>query len=272
MENGLSKSFFLALFAGLIYWWARKANKGSKYILALAGFMILMSLVALSAAVEYPFIIFLLATGVYGLMALERQSKTLMVCALLAFGQWYGIMIAYTRGNYYIGISSPIHFLVLGLFLFILAQTDIFSHYPMHHFRTTIMVTGIIYANMALWMFSTVGYHIKHQQRSERLLDGLSSQLQLMGWSMIWLTSSISLGIYGVWSSRASARRLAVVFGILNVYTKFFEYFWHPETEVFFFIVLASSLCFLAYQLKLHFSVSKTKKKLKRNNKNNKNN
>ncbi len=257
MENALSKSFFLALFAGLIYWWARKARKGSKYILALSGFMIVMSLVALAAAIEYPFIIFLLATGIYGLMALDRQSNALMIFALLAFGQWYGIMIAYKRGSYYIGISSPIHFLVLGLFLFILAQTDIFNYYPMRSFTTTIMVIGIIYANMALWMFSTVGYHIKHQQRSERYFDGLSSQLQLMGWSMIWLASSISLGIYGVWTSRASAQRLAVVFSLLNLYTKFFEYFWYPETEVFFFIVLASSLCLLGYRMKLYFFTSK---------------
>ncbi len=271
MENALVKSFFLGLFAMLIYWWARKARRGSRYILALSGVMIVMCLVALAAAIEYPFIVFLLATGIYGLMALGSQSNTLMVFSLLAFGQWHGGLIMYNYGNYYIGISSPTNFLVLGLLLFVLAQTGIFDHYPVRHFRTTILVIGIIYANLALWMFSTVGYHI-YQRGGELPFDGLPSQIQLVGWGIVWLASSISLGIYGVWIRRASAQRLAVVFSLLNVYTKFFEYFWQPETEVFFFMVLASSLCLLAYQLKLHFSVSKTKKKLKRNNKNNKNN
>lgn len=263
MENALSKSFFLALFAGLIYWWARKANKGSKYILALSGVMIVMCLVALAAAIEYPFIVFLLATGIYGLMALDSQSNTLMGFALLAFGQWYGGLIMYNYGNYYIGISSPTNFLALGLFLFVLAQTDIFNYYPMRHFRITTLVTGTIYANLAFWILSTVGYHID-QRRGDLPFDGLSSQLQLMGWSMIWLASSLSLGIYGVWTSRASAQRLAVVFSLLNLYTKFFEYFWYPETEVFFFIVLASSLCLLGYRMKLYFFSPKLKQKKKK--------
>ncbi len=256
MENALSKSFFLALFAGLIYWWSRKAKKGSKYILVLSSIMIVMCLVALAAAIEYPFIVFLLATGIYGLMALGSQSNALMVFSLLAFGQWYGGLIMHNYGNYYIGISSPMNFLVLGLLLFVLAQTGIFNYYPMRHFRTTALVTGIIYANLALWMFSTVGYHID-QRRWDLPFDGLSSQIQLMGWSLVWLASSVSLGIYGVLTRRASAQRLAVFFSLLNVYTKFFEYFWHPETEAFFFIVLASSLCLLGYRLKLYFFTAK---------------
>ncbi len=258
MENALSKSFFLALFSGLIYWWSRKARRGSRYILALSGVMIVMCLVALAAAIDYPFIVFLLATGIYGLMALDSQSNTLMVFSLLAFGQWYGGLILYNYGNYYIGISRPTNFLVLGLLLFVLAQTGIFNHYPMRHFRTTILVTGTIYANLALWMFSTVGFHMD-QRRWGLAFDGFSSQIQLMGWSIVWLASSISLGLYGIWTRRVSAQRLAVIFSLLNLYTKFFEYFWQPETEVFFFIVLASSLCLLGYQIKSHFS--KTKKK-----------
>ena len=261
MENGLVRSFCFGLLAGLIYWGARKETFGSKGILLLSVYMVSVSLDGLTVHFAIPFVACLLAAVIYGLMAIERQSNVVWIMALLALGQWVGVLVVYAHGNYYVGLLEPLKILSLGVILFALAQTSMFDLYPFRCFVTTTLVIGIIYTNIALAVLSTVGYH-PERQTVERLGSEESSQAQLMAWSMVWLFSSVALDFYGLLSNRVSARRLAWVFIVLNVYIKFFEYFWQPSTKPFFFIVVGTALCFVAYQLKLYFF---SKKHLKRN-------
>ena len=252
MENALSKFFLLGLLAGLFYWWARKDILGSRFILLLSIFMVSVSLDVLTVHFAIPFVTCLLAAGIYGLMAIDRQSNVIWILALLTFGQYVGVMVVYAHGNYYVGLLAPVHFLILGLALIALPQTNVFNQYPFRCFATTTFVIGIIYANIALGVLSTVGYHPKHYTQKRRLSEQPSSA-QLMGWSLVWFASCVALGIYGILFNRASAQRLASVFIILNVYIKFFEYFWQETTKVFFLTVLGTCLCFLGYRMKLYF-------------------
>ncbi|WP_347866352.1 DUF2157 domain-containing protein [Bilophila wadsworthia] len=253
----LGRSLFLLLAAaGLFFWGVRRrrrapqkrlTNEGLFFlgVLAIAG-----SLASLAAWLyayggeDIGFLnissLFLLAAVIYGALGLLLDSRLIWVFALFAFGSWLGAETGYRSGwgAYYLGMNYPMRFVLLGLLLCglsVLFKRN--AHWGrLAAFERSTLSVGLLYLFISLWILSLFGdygdmtswYHARH--------------MELFHWSLLFGAAACAAIWLGVKDDDAMLRGYGLVFLGLNLYTRFFEWFWNSLNKGLFFIIVGLSL------------------------------
>ena len=184
--------------------------------------------------------LFLLAAVIYGALGLLLDSRLIWVFALFAFGSWLGAETGYRSGwgAYYLGMNYPMRFVLLGLLLcglsVLFKRNDLWSR--LAAFERSTLSVGLLYLFISLWILSIFGdygdmtswYQARH--------------MELFHWSLLFGAAACAAIWLGVKDDDAMLRGYGLVFLGLNLYTRFFEWFWDSLNKGLFFIIVGLSL------------------------------
>ncbi len=185
-------------------------------------------------------LLILLASIIYGILGLYFPSKLVWIFALLSIGSWMGTETGYISGwgAYYLGMNFPLRFVIFGLGL-TLASCSFHSWDQRRDFVRPTRVMGLLYFFIALWIMSIFGnYGDMYQWESAK-------QIELFHWSLIFAVAAIGAMYHGIKEDDGMTRGFGITFLFINLYTRFFEYFWDTTHKAIFFAILAVSFWFL---------------------------
>lgn len=196
--------------------------------------------VALDTGSGHFSILFLFACIIYGLVGLHYRSTMIWVFALLSLGSWMGTETGYASGwgAYWLGMNYPLRFVLFGAVVtaasFLFLRINIYKSF----FHPTLVI-GLLYLFIALWILSIFGnygdmdtwYHVK--------------QYELFGWALLFGAVALGAVYQGLRYDNGATRGFGVTFFFLNLYTRFFEYFWDSLHKAIFFAILGASFWWL---------------------------
>ncbi len=173
-------------------------------------------------------------------LGLAFRSRILWVGFLAAIMGWFGAFsTVFSRGNLFLGMNYPLRFTVFGIAVMGLAAAQKgvprirAMHVLTYHVGLLIFFTG-------LWGVSVFGnFGSLDAWRTVR-------QAQMLPYAII--SGLITAGglFLGVRRGDAALRDYSILFLLLNLYTRYFEYFWDSLNKGLFFLVLAVSFGLLA--------------------------
>ncbi|MCL2523671.1 MAG: DUF2157 domain-containing protein [Betaproteobacteria bacterium] len=240
------RSLALAAWAALVFYLglARRRKKPNRVFSTEAIFFIGVlfcagSIVSLGQAIDtgsgHFSLLFLLATVVYGLLAVALSSKLIWVFSILSLGSWFGAETGYASGwgAYYLGMNFPLRFVLFGAVL--TAASFGFSHIrQLQALRQPTYVLGLLYLFIALWILSIFGNYGDSEWFDTR-------QIELLHWGLLFALVAIAAIVYGLKYDDYTSRAFGITFLFINLYTKYFEFFWDATHKAVFFLILAVS-------------------------------
>ncbi|OIO58303.1 MAG: DUF2157 domain-containing protein [Alphaproteobacteria bacterium CG_4_10_14_0_2_um_filter_63_37] len=188
---------------------------------------------------EVPWLI-LLGVTIWGGVGIAMDSRWGWLLALIALGHWYGLQTGYVSGwgAYFLGMNYPLRFVPFGAA--IIALAFLLQRHPRFEplFGVT-RIAGLFYLFVALWILSIFGDHDSWESWSK------VSQASLLGWSLLFALAGIASLVYGLRSGDGAFRGFGATFLIINLYTRFFEFFWDGLHKTVFFALLAVSFWYV---------------------------
>ncbi|MBB1200266.1 DUF2157 domain-containing protein [Enterobacteriaceae bacterium 89] len=183
--------------------------------------------------------LFLLGCAIYGLVGWFARSSLVWLFFLLALGNWFGAETGYMSGwgAYWLGMNYPIRFVGFGAAL--LAGCLLLSRVlQARQLYTVSKAMGLTYLFIALWIMSIFGNYD---------LDNwyASSHAELLPWALLFAVAAGICIWIGLKTDDGMLRGFGLTFLAINLYTRFFEYFWDSLHKVLFFLILAISLAVL---------------------------
>jgi hypothetical protein len=240
-------SFLSAAAAAILYWLSFK-RKISLPMQVFSNDAIIFSAVMLTAnAIAYLgkaighagghfSLLILFSVFVYGVLAFIFQSRLIWVFVLISLGAWFGTETGYlSRGNlYFLGMNYPLRFVLFGLAVttvsILLKKVKAFQF-----FYLTTYISGMMYLFISLWLISVFGNFGTLDQ-----WYGIK-QISLFYWAIISAAACVISILAGLKLRDEVAREFGITFLFINLYTRYFEYFWDNWHKALFFCVLAAS-------------------------------
>jgi hypothetical protein len=185
-------------------------------------------------------LLFLLATLVYGVLGLLLSSKLIWVFSLLSLGSWFGAETGYVSGwgAYYLGMNYPLRFVLFGI---VLTGAGFWFRKirRLEGFSQPTYVLGLLNLFISLWILSIFGnYGDMSSWYSSR-------QIELLHWGLLFALAAIAAIAYGLKYDDYTSRAFGITFLFINLYTKYFEFFWDETHKAIFFLILAASFWLL---------------------------
>jgi hypothetical protein len=185
-------------------------------------------------------ILILLSTAIYGILAVLFPSKLIWLFSLISLGAWFGTETGYVSGwgAYFLGMNYPLRFVLFGVVLVVVSFIlKINSKFSKFHKITYKM--GLLYLFIALWLLSIFGnYGNMNNWYSVK-------RIELFHWGILFGLAAICAIVYGLKKDDSTSRSFGITFLFINLYTKYFEYFWNELHKAIFFIILAVSFWFI---------------------------
>ncbi|GAA5194799.1 DUF2157 domain-containing protein [Ferrimonas gelatinilytica] len=196
---------------------------------------------AIDTGSDHFSLLLLISALVYGLLGLVFPSKLVWIFSLMCLGSWFGAETGYLSGwgAYYLGMNYPLRFVLFGLVL-VFGGTYLFRRIEKRQdFIRPTRAVGLLYLFIALWILSIFGNY-----GSLERWEGVE-QSELLHWSLLFAVAAIGALVHGVKQDDAMTRGFGITFLFINLYTRFFEYFWDSTHKAIFFAILALSFWFL---------------------------
>jgi hypothetical protein len=246
MPDGI-RSLSLALFAAGVFYFGlsrhrRKPDRifSNEAIFFLGVLLCAGSIAFLGKALDtgsgHFSLLLLLAAIVYGVLGLALSSRLIWVFSILSLGSWFGTETGYVSGwgAYYLGMNYPLRFVLFGLAL--TGASFAFGRLPrLAGFRHATYVLGLLYLFIALWILSIFGnYDDLHSWYRAR-------QIELLHWGLLFALAAITAIVYGLKQDDYTSRAFGITFLFINLYTKYFEFFWDATHKALFFLIFAAS-------------------------------
>lgn len=183
---------------------------------------------------------FCVFTGlIYLGLAATLESGLIWLFGLVTLGGALGAETGYMSGAgaYFLGMPIPLLFVGFGLAL--LGVTPVMATQGLSRFVHITRVMGLLYLFVALWILSIFGNMQGYQTWHE------ASHLELAAWSLLFAGAAGGALWYGVKHDDGLSRGFGLTFLFINLYTRFFEYFWSSLHKGVFFTLLGLSLWYL---------------------------
>ncbi|WP_158797602.1 DUF2157 domain-containing protein [Pedobacter sp. L105] len=210
---------------------------------------------AVSKGGDHFSLLILFSVFVYGILAFKFRSRLIWIFVLISLGAWFGTETGYlSRGNlYFLGMNYPLRFVIFGFVLtalsLLLRNVKAFSF-----FYLTTYISGMLYLFASLWLISVFGNFGTLDQ-----WYGIK-QISLFYWALI-SAAVCAISIFAGLKYRDDvAREFGITFLFLNLYTRYFEYFWDTWHKALFFSVLAASFWFIGRRAEKIWNVEFLKK------------
>ncbi|QPH41326.1 DUF2157 domain-containing protein [Pedobacter endophyticus] len=181
-------------------------------------------------------ILILVSVFIYGILGYLFNSRLIWIFALISLGAWFGTETGYlSRWNYYfLGMNYPLRFVVFGAVL--TAASFVMKVRPkLQHFFQVTYIAGMVYLFVALWALSVFGNFASLEEWYA------IRQLNLFYWALISAAVCVASTLFGLKYHDDIAREFGITFLFINLYTRYFEYFWDSWHKALFFAVLAAS-------------------------------
>ncbi|RZM30495.1 MAG: DUF2157 domain-containing protein [Pedobacter sp.] len=185
-------------------------------------------------------LLILLSVFIYGGLAFLFQSRLIWIFVLVSLGAWFGTETGYlSRWNWYFaGMNYPLRFVAFG-FVVTAVSLLLRNNKKFAIFYHTSYICGMVYLFVSLWLLSVFGNFGTIEAWS-----GVK-QISLFYWAIISSACCV-ISIYAGLKYRDDiAREFGITFLFLNLYTRYFEYFWDSWHKALFFCVLAASFWFI---------------------------
>lgn len=181
-------------------------------------------------------ILILFSVIIYLSLAYFFRSRLIWAFALLALGAWFGTETGYlSRGNwYFLGLNYPLRFVAFGLCLTFIS-ISLRRHQKLSYFFDITYFGGLLYLFTSLLLLSIFGNY-------GSLEDWYNvKQISLFYWAIISAVVCVIAIIIGLKKNDAMLREFGIIFLFINLYTRYFEYFWDSWHKAVFFTVLGIS-------------------------------
>lgn len=180
--------------------------------------------------------IFLIGCAIYAIVGYISRSSLVWLFFLLMLGNWFGTETGYMSGwgSYWLGMNYPIRFVFFGAAL--LAICYLLQNILVH--RRLFMITkimGLTYLFIALWIMSIFGNYDTNAWYS-------ISSINLLPWALLFGVVAVICIYISLKTEDGMLRGFGLTFLGINLYTRFFEYFWNSLHSAIFFFILAISL------------------------------
>ncbi len=201
-------------------------------------------------------VLLLLSCFLYGILGFYFRSTLIWVFALLSLGSWMGAETGYQSGwgSYYLGMNYPLRFVLFGAVL--TAAAYLFGEKADDRFRffaRSTQVVGLLYLFVALWILSIFGnYDSMTAWESVR-------QIELFHWSLLFGLAAAGAVYYGLKRDDKTAKSFGLTFLLINLYTRFFEFFWDGLHKAVFFALLAASFWILGLKAEKIWAIGQKK-------------
>ncbi len=242
----VTKTFTFLLLSGLFFWLdlryasANANKKYSKEVFAFFGAIFLAIatgfLSFLLQMQERPGILIFLLSLAYFTIAIYRKKELFWFFGLIALMIGYGaVTYNLSKSNeLFLGMNFPMRFAILGLIIlgvtYFIKQTK-----TLQVFREPTYFSGLIIFFISVWMLSIFGNH----SSIDIWLD--VKQYELWSYSILLLISSIVAIAIGIKKEDVLLKNMGITFIFLNLYTRYFEYFWDSMHKAVFFGIIAVS-------------------------------
>lgn len=205
---------------------------------------------------DNPSCLMLIASIIYVTLGIFLSSKLIWCFALLSIGGYLGIETGYLSGwgAYYLGMNYPLRFVLFGLCLIGLSKNVKIIPRILSFSRITLVI-GLLYLFISLWIMSIFGnygdLYSWHQIK----------QIELFHWSLTFALASSAAIYYGIKEDDSVVCNFGIIFLAINLYTRYFEYFWNSTHKFIFFCILGVSFWMLGIKAEQIFNLNVEYKK-----------
>ncbi len=181
-----------------------------------------------------------LAAVSYAIIAVYLKSHLLWGISLATLATWYSIETFYLSNDesYFLGMNLPLRYVCFGLLL--TAGSVLIKKLPTTQaFFSVTYYSGLLVLFSSLWLLSIFG------NQTDLSVWGSTPQYQF--WYATLLLSALSIGAiwWGLNRQERLTAEIGILFFLLNIYTRYFEYGWDALHRVVFFGLLALSFWFI---------------------------
>jgi hypothetical protein len=242
----IAKSILLALIASGFFFWGFKKKKtnptkifSNEFLLfigaIISGVSIFFMGKSVDTAKDHFSILLLMGSIVYLAIGALFPSAPMWVLGLLTLGSWFGTETGYVSGwgAYFLGMNYPLRFVVLGAV--IIAISFFMQRTRFSRLTKSTYIIGLLNLFLALWMMSIWGNY------GSMLSWHAASVAERFLWSILFAVAALGAIIWGLKNDDSVARGFGITFLFINLYTKYFEYFWKVSHKAIFFAILGIS-------------------------------
>lgn len=172
------------------------------------------------------------------------KSKALWMAGILAAMGWYGSFAEWQQNehNLFAGMNYPMQFTVFGVLVialsFLQGKLSTISFSARHTY-----IMGLLIFFTGMWGVSIFGNY-GHYEDWLRV-----RQVQVIGYSIILAVAAVAALVLGIKYRDDATRDFGIIFILLNLYSRYFEFFWNTTNKGIFFLVLAVSFALVGWQI-----------------------
>lgn len=172
------------------------------------------------------------------------RSKALWLAGILALMGFYGTYTEWQQGtsNLFLGMNYPMRFTAFGLLVigFAFLQTKISA---VKFSQRQTYVLGLLIFFTGLWGVSVFGNYGHYDEWLN------VRQVQVIGYSVVLAIVSVAALLLGIKYEDDITRDFGIIFILLNLYSRYFEFFWNTTNKGIFFGILALSFALVGWQI-----------------------
>lgn len=233
---------------GLTWFWYLKKRKHDLGSFSYEVYMVLGALLLLSSLVyickDFGFGperngFLLIASILLFSLSILFYSRVLWLAGLAGSLAWFSAFTTWqSKGNLFLGMNYPTRFAVFSLL--VLSVSYAISHYKkLEYVQRLTYLAGLLLFLMSMWMVSIFGnYGYLDEWAKVR-------QTQVLIYSVLFGIITAVIFYLGIKYKDDNTRDFALLFLLLNLYSRYFEYFWDNTNKGIFFLVLAVSFWFI---------------------------
>lgn len=242
----IGKFILLSLGSASVYFWGFKRRKSNPNKSFSNEFLLFVGAIISGAAIIFfgkvvdtgsghYSILILMASIVYLCIGGFFPSAPMWVLGLISLGSWFGAETGYVSGwgAYFLGMNYPLRFVVFGII--IVAISVLIARSRIAPLTKSTYIIGLINLFLALWIMSIWGNY------GDMGTWHTASVAERFLWSVLFGGAAFGSIIWGLKNDDGVARGFGITFLFINLYTKYFEYFWNVSHKAIFFAILAAS-------------------------------
>ncbi|MBZ0098343.1 MAG: DUF2157 domain-containing protein [Taibaiella sp.] len=172
------------------------------------------------------------------------KSRALWLAGILAVMGLYGSYSEWRQNesNLFLGMNYPMRFTIFGVLVIGLAFLQNIIR-PLRFSQRQTYVMGLLIFFTGLWGLSIFGNYGRWEEWEQ------VRQVQVVGYAIVLAIISIAALILGIRYNDDVTRDFGIIFILLNLYSRYFEYFWNTTNKGIFFMILAASFALVGWQL-----------------------
>ena len=239
--NDLAIAAITAALSVLWFWYIGRKRKflsptAYEIYMVLGGLSVLTSLIYICKQIttDTTYTTFLILSFLLlAILSISFRSRAMWIGAIAAGIGWFGEFSTYhSTDNLFLGMNYPMRYTMLGV---VILATGLLQGLvrPLNFSKRITYTTGLVLLFCGLWGISIFGNY--------NTLTGWQQvrQVHVLAYSIVFGIASVISFYLGIRYKDDLARDFGVIFLLINLYTRYFEYFWDSMNKGIFFLVLA---------------------------------